>query len=222
MLVPCDPPTTEAPPVGIPKLEPRYTVDQYLAFERTSEERHQYLDGEIYAMAGESPEHGDISVNLVATIANQLRGKRCRARSKDTKVRSGPTLRAGETFACLFSYPDVVVICDEPEYLDAKRDVILNPTAIAEVLSPSTESFDRGEKFSRYQEHNPTLQDYVLVSQDKRQIEHFSKQSDGKWTYERHVGLASEVRIPSIDCTLKLADVYDRIDFPTRGEPGQG
>src|SRR5262245_25009624 len=196
MLVPCDPVIAETPPMGMPKLKPRCSVEQYLAFERESEERHQYLDGDIYAMAGESPEHGDISANLVVTIGTQLKGKPCRARTKDTKVRSGPTLWAGETFACLFSYPDVVVICDEPEYLDAKRDVILNPTAIAEVLSPSTESFDRGEKWSRYQEHNPTLQDYVLVSQDKPQIEHFSKQADGKWSYERHVGLASELRIP--------------------------
>src|SRR5207244_2838086 len=192
---------------------PHYTVDQYLAIERASEDRHQYLDGEIYAMAGESPEHGDISVNVVVALANQLRGTPCRVRAKDTKVRSGPTLTAGQTSACLFSYPDAAVVCGEPEYLDAHRDVILNPTAIAEVLSPSTEAFDRGEKFNRYQTWNPTLQEYVLISQDKAQIEHYSRQSDGSWTYRRHVGLEAEVILPSIRCTLKLADVYDRVTF---------
>jgi Uma2 family endonuclease len=89
------PAIAEAASMGIPKLKPYYTVEQYLAIERSSQERYQYLDGEIYAMAGESPEHGDISVNLIATVANQLKGTRCRARTKDTKVRSGPTLSAG-------------------------------------------------------------------------------------------------------------------------------
>jgi Uma2 family endonuclease len=199
--------------MGSPKLKPHYTVDQYLAIERTTEDRHVYLDGEIYLMAGESPSHADISANVAGSLVTQLKGKPCRARFKDIKVRSGPTLSAGQTTACLFSYPDVVVICDEPEYLDGNKDVVLNPTAIVEVLSPSTEALDRGEKFTRYQSWNPTLQDYVLVSQDKPQIEHYSRQSDGSWLYRRHVGLEAGVTLRSIGCTLKSADVYDRIVF---------
>lgn len=194
-------------------VPPRFTVSQYLAIERSSEERHYYLDGEIYAMAGESPEHGDITVNLVIVVGNQLKAGPCRARSKDTKVRSGPTLTAGETTGCLFSYPDLVVICDEPQYLDEQRDVVLNPKAIMEVLSPSTEAFDRGEKFTRFQTWNPTLTDYVLISQDKPQIEHYSRQADGSWTYRRTAGLDGSLAIASIQCTLRLADIYERVRF---------
>ncbi len=200
--------------MGLPKPRPLYTVDQYLAFERTAETRHEYLDGEIYAMAGESGPHADISANLVATLVVQLKGSPCRARTKDTKVRSGPILRSGQSTRGLFSYPDVVVVCGEPEYHDAYKDVILNPTAIIEVLSPTTEAYDRGEKFTRYQEWNPTLTDYLLVSQDRPQVEHFSRQADGGWSYRRHTGLDAEVAIPAIRSTLKLADVYDRVKFP--------
>jgi Uma2 family endonuclease len=196
------------------KKESRFSVDQYLAIERKAEERHYFLDGEIYAMAGESPEHGDISANLVCIVVGQLKGTPCRARSKDTKVRSGPTLTAGETTRCLFSYPDLVVICNDPEYLDEHRDVVLNPKVIMEVLSTTTESFDRGEKFSRYQSWNPTLTDYLLIPQDKAQIEHYTRQADGSWQYRRTIGLDAIVEIPSIGCTLKLAEVYDRVNFP--------
>jgi Uma2 family endonuclease len=191
-----------------------YTIDQYLKFERSSEERHYYLDGKIYAMAGESSAHGDISANLVGSLVNQLRGTPCRARTKDTKVRSGPILSAGETTRGLFSYPDVVVICGEPEYHDAMKDVVLNPKAIVEVLSESTEAFDRGEKFTRMQTWNPGLTDYLLVAQDRPQVEHFTRQADGTWSYRLTTGLDASVGIPSVGCTLKLADAYDRVTFP--------
>ena len=190
-----------------------YTIDQYLAIERKAEERHYYLDGEIYAMAGESGAHGDISVNLVASLANQLKGTPCRARTKDTKVRSGSILTAGETTRGLFSYPVVVVICGEPEYHDALRDVVLNPKVILEVLSESTEAFDRGEKFTRMQTWNPTLTDYLLVSQDRPQIEHYTRQTDGSWSYRRTTGLEGSLVMESIQCQLKMADVYDRLVF---------
>jgi Uma2 family endonuclease len=200
----------------LPQVKSRfaYTVDQYLAIERASEDRLYYLDGEIYAMAGESGAHGDISVNIVASLVNQLRGTPCRVRTKDTKVRSGPILSAGQTARGLFSYPDVLVICGEPEYHDALKDVILNPKVIIEVLSESTEAFDRGEKFTRLQTWNPSLTDYVLVSQDRPQIEHFTRQKDGTWSYRLTTGLDAAVVIASIKCTLKLAEVYERVTFP--------
>src|ERR1700722_10734804 len=104
--------------MGMPQSKSKfaYTIDQYLAIERASEERHYFLDGEIHAMAGESPEHGDISANLAVTLGNQVRGTPCRMRTKDTKVQSGPILSAGETTRGLFSYPDVLIICGVPEY----------------------------------------------------------------------------------------------------------
>jgi Uma2 family endonuclease len=190
-----------------------YTVDQYLAIERAAEERHYYLDGEIYAMAGESDAHGVITVNLVGTLFNQLRGTPCQVRTKDTKVRSGPILSAGESARGLFSYPDVLAICGDAEYHDALKDVVLNPKAIFEVLSERTEAFDRGEKFTRLQTWNPSLTDYLLVAQDRAQIEHFARQADGSWSYRRITALDSSVAIASIKCTLNLADVYERVAF---------
>jgi Uma2 family endonuclease len=196
-----------------PKSKYAYTTDQYLKIERSTPERHYYLDGEIYAMAGESPAHGDISANLVVILGTQLKGTPCRVRTKDTKVLSGPVLSAGETTRGLFSYPDVLVICGEPEYHDAMKDVVLNPKVILEVLSESTEAFDRGEKFTRLQTWNPSLTDYVLVSQDRPQIEHYTRQSDGSWSYRLTTGRESNVVIGSINCTLPLVDVYERVTF---------
>ena len=114
----------------------------------------------------------------------------------------------------MFSYPDVLVICGEPEYHDAHKDIVLNPKAIFEVLSENTEAFDRGEKFLRLQMHNPTLTDYVLIAQDSPRVEHFQKQADCRWLYSLHAGLEASVAIASIACTVKLADVYDRVEFP--------
>jgi Uma2 family endonuclease len=201
--------------MGLSKTKAKfaYTVDQYLGIERAAEERYYYLDGEIYAMAGESLAHGDISVSIVRSLANQLEGTECRVLTKDTKVCSGPILSAGETARGLFSYPDVLVICGEPEYHDALQDVVLNPKVILEVLFETTEAFDRGEKFTRFQTWNPSLTDYVLVSQDRPQIEHFTRQADGSWTYRRTTGLDASLVIASVHCTLKLADVYDRVEF---------
>jgi Uma2 family endonuclease len=201
--------------MSIPKPKADYTIYEYLVMERASPDRHIYVDGEIFAMAGESGTHGDVSANVVISLGSQLKGKACRVRTKDTKVRSGLMLSSGQTTRGIFSYPDVVVICGEPEYHDAEKDVILNPTAIVEVLSQSTEAFDRGEKFTRYQTWNPTLRDYLLVSQDQPQIEHYSRQSDGSWSYRRYVDLDASVTIASIGCILKLADVYERVKFTT-------
>lgn len=200
--------------MGALKLKPRFSVDEYLAMERAASDRHIYLDGEIYAMAGESDEHGDITMNLSGVLHSQLKGTPCRARAKDAKVRSGLAPLSGKSTKGMFSYPDIVVVCGEVEHHDAHKDIILNPKIVFEVLSRTTEAFDRGEKFTRYQTCNPTLTDYVLVLQDKPQIEHYQRQPDGKWSYCLHLGLEGSVTIASIGCTLKLADVYDRVVFP--------
>jgi Uma2 family endonuclease len=200
--------------MAAPRSRSWYTVDEYLTLERASPERHEYLDGSIRAMASESGEHGDITVNLVISLGSQLKGTPCQGRTKDTKVRSGPTPTARQSASGLYSYPDVLVVCGEPQYHDAFTDVLLNPTVLAEVLSPTTEAFDRGEKFTRYQTWNPTLRDYLLVSQDQPQVEHHSRQADGNWSCDRYTGLEAIVLLPSIQCTLKLADIYDRIVFP--------
>ena len=196
--------------------QPLYSAEEYLEFERQAEERHEYLDGFIYAMAGESPLHADISANLVILVGEQLRDSPCRVRTKDTKVRSGPTQR--RIMKGLFPYPDVVVICGEPQYHDEHRDVVINPRVIIEVLSESTEARDRGVKFHRYQTWSPTLTDYVLVSQQAPLIEHFERQADGSWSYHVYQGLEESLTIKSINCTLKLSDVYARIVFPEESD----
>jgi Uma2 family endonuclease len=134
-------------------------------------------------------------------------------RIKDTKVRSGPLPRRGSRKG-LFSYPDLVVICGEPQFHDEHTDVVLNPTVIIEVLSESTESFDRGEKFLRYQLWSPTLSDYLLVSQAWPAIEHFIRQPNGSWSYHLYSGLDQRLMINSINCELRLPDVYERVVFP--------
>lgn len=200
--------------MALPQAEILYTIADYLAFERSADERHEYIDGYLYAMAGESLNHGTICTNIVGTLQAQLRGTPCRLLSKDMKVRSSPLLHTARLRKGIFSYPDGVIVCDEPLFHDAHRDVLLNPRVILEVLSPSTEAFDRGLKFLRYQTWNPTLSDYVLVSQEAPIIEHFIRRNDGSWSYYVHQGLERQVSIASVGCTLRLADVYDRIVFP--------
>jgi Uma2 family endonuclease len=200
--------------MSLPHSQPRYTVAEYLAQERACEERYEFLDGQVYLMAGESLDHGTICTNISGQLYNQLRGKACQAFSKDMKVRSGPQPRSRYEIKGLYSYPDLVVICGEPQFHDEYRDVLLNPTAIIEVLSPSTEAFDRGEKWSPYQTWLPSLAHYVLVSQAKPQIEHYLRQPDGNWLYSSAKTLEGSLHLSSIDCTLRLSEVFDRIVFP--------
>jgi Uma2 family endonuclease len=190
----------------------RFTVEEYLAFERASEERHEYLDGVIYAMAGESPDHGRICMNLAAALVLQLRGSDCEAFSKDIKVCSGP-YRA-HTREGLYAYPDLVVVCGAMQFHSQAEDVLVNPKVIVEVLSPSTEAFDRGEKFHRYRAWLPTLTDYVLVAQDRPVIDHYHREDDALWTLRTLEGLEARLHLETIGCTVPMADVYERIVFP--------
>jgi Uma2 family endonuclease len=205
--------------MSLPQAQIRYTEDQYLSIERESEERHEYLDGQIYAMAGESPEHGAICTNLTAEVRNQLKGTRCQAFAKDMKVRSGPLPRMRYSQKGLYSYPDLVIVCGEIQFLDENRDVLINPKVIIEVASPSTEIFDRSEKFRRYRTFNPSLTDYLIVAQNRPSIEYFSRQENGQWVIAASaVELSESVHIASVNCVLRLAEVYDRVEFPEEEE----
>ncbi len=200
--------------MAVPQSQFLVTEEEYLAMERASEERHEYIDGYVFAMAGESPEHGEVCANLGWIVGSQLRGTPCRTRIANTKVRSGPKPALTRSQKGLYSYPDLFVICGEMRFHDEHKDVIVNPTVIFEVLSESTASYDRGEKFLRYQNWSPTLQDYVLVSQTSPTIEHYSRQPDGSWTYRVYQGLEASFSIKSIKCKLKLSEVYERVKFP--------
>src|ERR1044072_5920518 len=197
--------------MSLPRAHTRYSVEEYLSSERESEERHEYLDGQIYAMAGESPEHGAICTNIGGQLYAQLRGKPCQVFSKDMKVRSGPASKLGQTRKGLYSYPDLMVVCGELKFHDEHRDVLVNPSVIIEVLSPATEAFDRGEKWARYQTWLPELSDYVLVSQTKPRIDHFHRGAGDEWVYSLVNSLEESLRLNSVGCVLQLADVYDRV-----------
>ncbi len=198
-----------------------FTIEEYLALERTEEERHEYLDGCVYAMAGESPDHGRICVNLTRRLAAQLDGSGCEVFSKDLKVRCGPMPRPGGSHQGLFAYPDLVVICGALQFHDQAREVLLNPRVILEVLSPSTEAFDRGDKFRRYRAWLPTLTDYVLVAQDRPCIDHYHRQDDGTWALRTPEGLDDALHLATIGCTVRLAEVYERLVFPARADEGR-
>ncbi|MBO0863092.1 MAG: Uma2 family endonuclease [Chloracidobacterium sp.] len=200
--------------MSLPQEQIRYTEDQYLSIERESEERREYLDGQIYTKAGESPQHGDICTNLTREVSAQLKGASCRLWTKDSKVRSGPMPKRRDSIKGLYSYPDAVIVCGKPQFLDEYQDVVINPRVIIEVLSPSTEAFDSNEKFRRYRTHNPSLTDYLIVAQNQPSIEHFARREEGQWVIAASVNeLSGSVHIASINCSLLLAEVYDRVEF---------
>lgn len=206
--------------MATPIPQPLHTEEEYLKFEREADERSEYLDGIIYAMAGESPSHGAISMNLARLVGNNLIGTPCQGFIKDTKVRSGPLPRNPRQTKGLFSYPDLVVVCGPLQHLDEYRDVLINPSIIIEVLSESTEKKDRVIKFQRYKKYLPSLLVYVLVAQDQPLIEVFHRDSANAemWQYFFADELTSTIRIPVIDCILNLVEVYDRVTFPAPPE----
>jgi Uma2 family endonuclease len=178
------------------------TVEEYLAFDRASEIKHEFFGGELVAMAGASYNHSTIVENTFATLRNQLRGGPCRVKFSDLRVQVADT---GQ-----FAYPDLTVICGPPRFRDERSDIVQNPTVIIEVLSPSTELKDRGEKFQHYRTLD-SLREYVLISQDSRRIEHFVRRTNGLWDFSEAIGSDAMLALPSINCTLALADVYEEV-----------
>jgi Uma2 family endonuclease len=204
--------------MALPQSELQITVEEYLARERQSEERHEYLDGFVYAMAGESQEHGIISVNLVRELSTKLRGGPCQTFTKDTKVRCGPDPQSQRSTKGLFAYPDLVVVCGERRYHDEHRDVLLNPTVILEILSDTTKDYDRGEKFERYRTWLPSLAEYVVIHQTQPRIEHHQRQPTGQWLLTTFDGLDAVLNLPALACSLALRDIYEGVAFPVRTE----
>ncbi len=189
-----------------------FTVDEYLAYERSALERHEYRDGRIYEMQSASENQAIITMNLIAEIGNQLKGRDCVALSPNMKVRGG--IASGNSTQGFFSYADLLVACGKRLFHDDQTDVLLNPAVIVEVLSSTTEAYKRGEKFRRYREGISTLTDYLVVTPTEPVIEHFTLNHDGCWMILATVtDLSESVPISSIGCTLKMAEVYDRIDF---------
>lgn len=176
----------------------RYTRAEYDALERSSNVKHEYLDGEIYAMAGGSPEHAAISMNVGVLLGSALRGRPCQVYSSDLRIR---VLDTG-----LETYPDLSVVCGRAERSPTDDHAITNPVVIVEVLSPSTEAYDRGEKLRHY-EAIASLREVVLVDHRQRLVEVRRREGDGSWS--RHQAASGEaVHLESIDCELPVDEVY--------------
>ena len=184
--------------------KPYLTSQQYLAIDRGAPERSEYLDGAMVAMTGGSLNHSLIVVNLGRELSSQLLDRPCQVYTSDLRVRVSET--------GLYTYPDVVVVCGEPQVEDEHADTLLNPGVIVEVLSPTTESYDRGKKFEHYRALG-SLAEYLLVSQDQPRIERYIRQESGLWLFGEAVGLQASLPLPSIGCELRLSEVYRKVRF---------
>jgi Uma2 family endonuclease len=185
--------------------QPRLSFEDWLAMERVAaDQRSEYVGGEVFGMAGGTEEHNLIVLNVGAELRNQLKDKPCRVYPSDMKVRI-----ASDDVA---TYPDVMVICGERQFYDDRRDVVTNPTLIVEVLSDSSEAYDRGDKFRHYR-NLPSLQAYLLLSQYRIQAELFLRQPDGTWNLSSYQDPSESIPLRVVDAELSLAEVYDKVEL---------
>lgn len=176
--------------------------EEYLAMERQAEYKNEYINGEVFAMTGASRRHNVIAGNIFGELRQQLKAKRCEVYPGEMRVKA-PASRS-------YVYPDVVVVCGEPELEDDYLDTLLNPTLVVEVLSKSTESYNRLAKAGYYRTIE-SLAEYMLVAQDEYRIEQYVKQADDRWLLADIRGLEAVVELQSIQCSLVLADVYHKV-----------
>lgn len=186
------------------QIKPYISPEEYLTIERQSEYRSEYLNGEIFAMTRASRKHNLVGGNIFGEIRQQLKGRQCEAYASEMRVKV--------TATGLYTYPDVVVVCGEPKFEDKYFDTLLNPTVLVEVLSPSTERYDRIAKSSYYRTLD-SLAEHLLVAQDEVRLEQYVKQPDGQWLLFESTSLDAIVELPSIGCSLALRDVYDKVTF---------
>jgi len=189
------------------QLKQRYSLEEYFALELASEEKYEYFNGDVFCMSGVSPNHSQIEGNLVTVLNNTLRKRGCRVFTSNLRIKvpAAPPYR----------YPDLTVLCDKPVYEEIGGiDALINPTLMIEVLSTSTEAFDRGDKFTYYKSI-PGFREYLLIAQHRPHVTHYVKQSGGKWEYEEANDPTAELYLPSVDCTLSLGEVYLDVEFST-------
>ncbi|MBK8553694.1 MAG: Uma2 family endonuclease [Ignavibacteria bacterium] len=188
----------------ITKEKKYITPEEYLKFERQSEEKHEYFNGEVFTMSGAGVNHNVIAVNILVALANKLKGT--------SHIPLGSDMRVYVSENGLYTYPDISVFQSEVKLQDEEKDTALYPTVIFEVLSKSTQDYDRGGKFKLYRDI-PSLEEYVLVSQESINVEHYKKLTDGKWLLEEFKKLEDTLVLSSIDCELDLKDIYDRLEL---------
>lgn len=180
------------------------TEREYLALERKSEIRSEYIAGRVFAMSGASRRHNLIAGNLYREINTQLRGRPCEAYVSDMRVKVSPT--------GMYTYPNIAALCGEPRFEDTDGDTLLNPAVIVEVLSDSTEAYDRGEKFAHYRRLE-TLREYVLIAQNKVRVEHYLRRGE-EWVLSEISDPEGTLDLSLIDCRVSVAAIYEKVDFP--------
>jgi Uma2 family endonuclease len=188
--------------MSLPSQAPRLSEAEYLQIERRAEFKSEFFDGEMFAMAGGSRAHSLIAANLVRELGNRLKGRPCVVFNSDLRVKVEAT--------GLFTYPDVSAVCGPQRFLE--EDTLLNPSLLAEVLSESTEAYDRGLKFGHYRQI-PSLREYLLISQSEPRLEQFVRQDSGHWVLRDAVGLEAELELPSLNITLALAEVFANVQW---------
>ena len=190
--------------MGLPQRQPVLTPAEYLRRERAAEYRSEYFAGEMFAMAGGSLRQSLIKMNVGGELRAALKGRPCLACDSDLRIKVA--------VSGLYTYPDASVICEPVEFDDEQRDTVLNPVLLVEVLSPSTEAYDRGKKFEHYR-RIPSLREYLLVAQDAPHIEHFLRNDDQTWTLTEVSGLEATLTLPTLGIQLPLREIFDKIDF---------
>jgi Uma2 family endonuclease len=181
------------------------TPAEYLEIERTADNKSEYFAGEMFAMAGGSPEHNAIAFDVGGLLFSQLRGGPCQAFGSDQRVKVSET--------GLYTYPDLSVVCGEPRFEESTPRTLLNPTLIVEVLSPTAETYDREGKFEHYRQLE-SLQEYILIAQDRYRVERYLRQAGSEeWLFTAVIDPQGTVTLPSIGCKLALAEVYDRVQI---------
>ncbi|KAA6186951.1 Uma2 family endonuclease [Thiohalocapsa marina] len=196
--------------------KPFYRIEDWLADERAAlETRSEYIDGEVFAMPGASEARNLIVTNISGELRSAFESRPCRVYANDMKVH----IRAANEGR----YPDLAALCGEREFFDGRTDLLLNPSLIVEVLSDSTEGYDRGAKFASYR-LIPSLRDYLLISQHRMQAELYTRQSDGRWLLSDFSAPTDRIPLESVDCLLELAEVYDKVELPacSRQPPAAG
>lgn len=188
---------------ALPKIS--YSIEEYIELDKNSEERYEYFDGEVFAMAGSSPDHARISLRICSLLEQKLFGGKCEAFNSEVRVKVPVNLP--------YRYPDVSAVCGEPVFeMIQGVEMLVNPVLLVEVLSPSTAAYDLDAKFTAYQSIE-SFREYLLVAQDRPHVIHYTRQSKGRWLRTEVSGLQNEVTLSSVKVTLPLSEIYARVKF---------
>ncbi len=190
----------------------KLTVAEYLAFERASESKHEFFDGELFAMTGGTPAHSLIASNFIREAGNALKDRPCVVYTSDLRIKVNAT--------GLYTYPDVTIVCGEQKFDDDQSDTLINPTIVVEVLSKSTASYDRGPKSKHFRKID-SLQALILIEQDSPAVEVYRRQTDGNWILSEATELTDSIAILPIGIFIPLAEIYRNVTFPEPGPSGE-